>query len=181
MDASGLSVTFTGVVHLSTVVGLIPADTTPPIIVPHIAGTLGNNGWYRSNVTVSWSVSDPESGIASSTGCTSTTLTTDTAGATLTCSAKDGAGLTASVSVTIKIDKTAPTATVDVVTNGNGWANSSITVSFTGTDNLSGIDSCTAPITLTNQGAAQIVSGTCTDKAGNVSAPVTAYMQAIHR
>jgi hypothetical protein len=83
-------------------------DTTPPIITPQITGTLGNNGWYRSNVGVSWSVTDPESGIASSSGCTPTTLTTDTAGITLTCSATNGVGLSTSASVTIKIDKTPP-------------------------------------------------------------------------
>jgi len=85
-----------------------PIDTTPPVINPQITGTVGNNGWYRSSVTVSWNVTDPESGIASSTGCTPTTLTADTAGATLTCSATNGAGLSASVSVTIKIDQTPP-------------------------------------------------------------------------
>jgi len=84
------------------------ADTTPPLITPHIAGTLGDSGWYRSNVTLSWSVIDPESGIASSTGCGATALTADTGGVTLTCSATNGVGLSTSVPVTIKIDKTPP-------------------------------------------------------------------------
>jgi hypothetical protein len=57
---------------------------------------------------VNWSVNDPESGIASSTGCSSTSLTTDTTGVTLTCSATNGAGLSTSVPVTIKIDRTPP-------------------------------------------------------------------------
>jgi hypothetical protein len=86
----------------------IVTDTTPPVIVPQITGTLGNNGWYRSNVTVGWSVTDPESGIASSSDCVQTTLTTDTAGVTLTCTATNGAGLMASVPITMKIDQTAP-------------------------------------------------------------------------
>jgi len=84
------------------------SDTTPPIIVPEITGTLGNNGWYTSNVTVSWMVSDPESGIASSSGCATTSLTADTAGVTLQCSATNGAGLSASALRSIKIDTTAP-------------------------------------------------------------------------
>lgn len=150
-------------------------DTTPPVIVPQISGTPGNNGWYRSAVTVSWNVSDPESGIASSTGCGSTTLTTDTAGTPLTCSALNGAGLQSSVTVTIKIDQTPPVAFAHVAPapNANGWNNTSVTVSFTGTDNLSGIDFCSPPITLTNSGAGQTAIGTCFDKAGNASAPVT--------
>src|SRR5258708_27707238 len=80
IDAGGLSATFLNVSHLSIFVGLIPSvtDTTAPVIVPTITGTLGNNGWYRSNVSVSWSVTDPESGIASSVGCGPTSLTADT-------------------------------------------------------------------------------------------------------
>jgi YVTN family beta-propeller protein len=154
-------------------------DLTPPVIVPQLTGTLGNNGWYRSNVTVTWSVTDPESGIASSSGCGSTTLTTDTAGMTPRCSAMNGARLFSSVPVTIKIDKTPPVATATPVPapNGNGWNSTNVTVTFTGTDNVSGIDSCSAPVTLTNQGAGQTATGTCTDKAGNVSAPVTATMK----
>ena len=83
-------------------------DATSPVILPTIVGTPGTNGWYRNNVTVSWSVTDPQSGIATSSGCTATTLTTDTAGVTLTCSATNGAGLTTSVPVTVKIDRTPP-------------------------------------------------------------------------
>ena len=96
-------------------------DTTPPVIVPTITGTLGNNGWYTSDVTVSWNVSDPESGIASSTGSEPTTLTTDTPGTTLTCSATNGVGLTSSASVTIKIDKSAPHFDGISVDNGLLW------------------------------------------------------------
>jgi virginiamycin B lyase len=86
-------------------------DNTPPAITPQISGTRGNNGWYRGHVTVSWSVSDPESGIAASSGCNPVTLTTDTPGVTLTCSATNGAGLTNSISVTIKIDSSPPRIT----------------------------------------------------------------------
>ena len=93
-------------VPLSQVIG--GSDTTPPVIVPLVSGALGNNGWYTSTVIVNWNVTDPESGIASSSGCTPTTLTADTAGATLTCSATNGVGLSTSVSATVKIDKTPP-------------------------------------------------------------------------
>jgi hypothetical protein len=84
------------------------ADVTPPVIAPHVSGTLGNNGWYRSAVTVNWSVTDPESGISSSTGCAPANLTADTAKLTLTCSATNGVGLSTSVPITLKIDKTPP-------------------------------------------------------------------------
>jgi hypothetical protein len=86
-------------------------DNTPPLITPSIGGTLGNNGWYTSDVTVSWSVVDNESTITSSP-CTSTTIDEDTAGTTLTCSATSAGG-TASESVTIKRDATDPEVSLE--------------------------------------------------------------------
>jgi hypothetical protein len=86
----------------------IALDTTPPVITPSVSGTLGKNGWYTSGVNVFWSVTDPESGIASSTGCSTVTLSSNTAGTTITCSATNGGGLSGSASVTINIDQTAP-------------------------------------------------------------------------
>ena len=153
-----------------------PSDTTPPVITPSIVGTLGNNGWYVSDVTVSWTVADPESGIASSTGCGSTTINADTAGTTLTCSATNGAGLSNSASVTVKRDATAPTASASASPgpNANGWNNTDVTVSFSGADGLSGIDFCDSAVVLSSEAAGQSASGTCTDMAGNVSAPATA-------
>lgn len=86
-------------------------DTTPPVIAPTVTGTLGQNGWYTSNVTVSWSVTDAESAIDSSGGCATTTISADTAGTTLTCTATSAGG-TASASVTVKRDATAPNTTI---------------------------------------------------------------------
>jgi 6-phosphogluconolactonase (cycloisomerase 2 family) len=83
-------------------------DTTPPVIMPTVTGSQGQNGWYISGVAVSWSVTDPESSIASSSGCTAVALSTNTAGTTITCSATNGAGLSSFASVTIKIDQTQP-------------------------------------------------------------------------
>ena len=60
-----------------------PDDVNVTAIV--ITGTLGTNGWYTSNVTVNWIVT----GAANSSGCDAKTLTTDTTGTTLTCTASD--------------------------------------------------------------------------------------------
>jgi hypothetical protein len=154
-----------------------PPDSTPPVITPNVSGTLGNNGWYVSNVTVSWTVSDPESTITSQSGCGTTSITTDTAGQTLTCTATSAGG-TSSHSVTIKRDATKPTASASATANGGAytsgtWTNKTVTVSFTGTDNMSGIAGCTAAAVLSSDGANQSALGTCTDNAGNVSNSVT--------
>ena len=84
----------------------VPGDPTPPVVTPVISGTLGLQGWYVTNVTLSWSIVDPESIILETTGCDTTTLTADTLGTTRTCSATSDGG-TATVSKTIKLDKTA--------------------------------------------------------------------------
>jgi hypothetical protein len=145
-----------------------PSDTTPPVITPNVSGTLGNNGWYTSDVTVSWSVVDNESSISSSSGCDPVTINTDTAGQTLTCTATSAGG-TNSQSVIVKRDATAPmiSGSASPAPNGAGWNNSDVAVSFTCSDNLSGIASCGPNATLTGEGTGQSASGTAVDNAGN--------------
>ncbi|HEY6391022.1 MAG TPA: hypothetical protein VIX89_07080 [Bryobacteraceae bacterium] len=103
------------------------------------------------------------------------TLTAETAGTIITCTATNGAGLSRSVSATIKIDKTPPTAVASATPapNAAGWNNTNVTVAFAGTDALSGLAGCTAPVILSTEGTGLSASGTCTDNAGNVSAPAT--------
>ena len=122
-------------------VALAPAaarssSITPPSITLNVSGQAGDNGWYQSNVTVSWNVSDP-TGISSSSGCEPRTLTSDTDGTTLTCSASNNARppLSNSVSVTIKIDRTPPALSDVSETPGDGenvlrWRSTSRTDTF---------------------------------------------------
>ena len=93
-----LTVTYT--VSNTGVCAPAPSDTTSPSITPTISGTMGNNGWDVNDVIVSWVVSDPESAITSSIGCGPTTISADTSGTTLTCSATSAGG-TSSQSVKI--------------------------------------------------------------------------------
>ena len=83
-------------------------DTTPPVITPVVRGTAGEGGWYTSDVTVSWTVADPESPIQATSGCEAGAVAADTGGVTFTCTATSGGG-TASRSVTVKRDATPPT------------------------------------------------------------------------
>lgn len=229
---------------------LVPIDDTPPAILPTVTGTQGQNGWYTSDVNVSWSVSDSESAVSSKTGCDPTTVSADTAGVNFTCTAasdggqssntvsikrdatapattatapatwqktdvtvslnatdnlsgvaathytvdggseQTGTSLTisgegthpvtyrsvdqagnaeAANTVTVLIDKTLPTisAAADRAANVAGWYNAAVTVSFHCDDALSGVASCTAPVTLSGEGAQQSATGTAVDKAGN--------------
>ena len=154
--------------------GVSLIDQTAPTITPTVSGTLGNNGWYTSDVTVDWTVTDGESAISSTNGCDTTTITADTVGVTLTCEATSDGG-TASESVTLKRDATAPSISGNATppANSNGWNNTDVTVSFSGSDGTSGIASCPADVLLSSEGIGQTVSGNCTDLAGNTSAPAT--------
>ncbi len=143
-------------------------DTSAPVITPNVTGTLGTNGWYVSDVLVSWSVSDPGSGISSSTGCSAATLSSDTVGSTLTCSATNGAGLSSSASVTIKLDKSGPSAQLAVIAGNpgsNGWYVSDVTVDADGSDDVSGPVTCSADQVISAEGTT-LVSGSCTNDAG---------------
>lgn len=148
-----------------------PPDSTPPVITPTVNGTLGDNGWYVSDVAVSWTVVDAESAVTGQSGCGAQSITNDTAGVTLTCSATSAGG-TGRQTVTIKRDATAPTivGAPSPAPNGNGWNNGDVTVTFTCGDNLSGVASCGPDQTLTSDGANQAATGTVTDLAGNDAA-----------
>ena len=145
-------------------------DTTPPNITPTIQGPLGLNGWYRGDVFVFWSVNDPQSGITFTSGCGTSSITFDTNGTNITCSAGSAGGSTSST-VTIRRDTTPPSIFGNrfPFPNASGWNNSDVTVSFTCSDsgsNLAG--SGIAPTTLTLEGAGQMVTRSCSDHAGNV-------------
>jgi hypothetical protein len=83
-------------------------DLTPPVIRATLTGTLGANGWYRSNVSVSWDVQDLQSPVASQTGCGPATVIADTVGTTFTCRATSGGG-TATASAVVMRDTKKPT------------------------------------------------------------------------
>lgn len=143
----------------------ISADPTPPVISPVVAGTLGNNGWYTSTVTVNWSVVDNESAISAQTGCAQVSLSTDISGQTITCTASSSGG-TAAQTVTIKRDATAPTSN-PVVSPNPVFQNGSASVAANASDNLSGLDAVNCNTVSTSALGPQSVSCTATDKAGN--------------
>jgi hypothetical protein len=147
-------------------------DLTPPRVSASVDGTLGNNGWYVSDVSVDWSASDPDSVINSQVGCGATVFTGDAGGQTSTCAATSDGGTTFN-EVSIDRDTTPPTITpVRVGTLGNnGWYTSEVSLSFDCTDATSGIDACTpaGPVVLSANGANPPVAANATDRAGNRS------------
>jgi probable HAF family extracellular repeat protein len=145
---------------------LTPISGAVPTITPELNGPLGSNGWYVGDVSLNWTVSSMLP-ITSTVGCRSKTYTANTRGTKDTCTGTNTAGPN-SDSVTIKIDTTPPTAKLKVTPSPNaaGWNKAAVTVSFTGTDLVSGISSCTAPLVLSGEGAGQFVTGSCINNAG---------------
>jgi hypothetical protein len=169
--ARGAAVVAAAVVVLLATPGAALAD---PQITLTIYGTVGSNGWYRSNVTLNWTVSGAEN----STGCDAKTLTADTTGTTLTCTASSDAGATVvSKSKTIKLDKTPPavSAAASRGTDANGWYNHALTVGFAGTDATSGIAACSSGSYAGPDNPSASVSGSCTDFAGNSGAAALSF------
>ena len=163
-------------VRIITGVAKGQAAKTPPVITSSISGTVGANGWYTSDVSVTWLVAYNGATPPTKTGCDATLIASDTTAQTFTCTATDEGGTT-SKSVTIKRDATPPTAAtlVSPFPNSSGWNRTPVAVHFTGTDATSGIASCTPDVSVTIDGESQSSSsGTCADSAGNVSTPVRA-------
>lgn len=161
---------FRRLVYLCAVVGMLVlapgAVATPPEITVTISGTLGSNGWYTSNVTVKWQVA----GESGSSGCETITLSTDTPGTKITCTAQSGDDETTK-STTIRLDKTLPAlvTTPERAPDANGWYNRPLTVAFSGTDAASGVASCSSSRYGGPDTATGVVGGSCTDNAGNVA------------
>ncbi len=161
-------------------------DTTAPLLSGAPQGTANDDGWYRDDVTVKWTASDPESGIP--TPPADTKITAEGKGLTSTTSVKNGAGLetTATSTPAVNIDRTAPTTGISGTSND--WVNGAVNVTLSpSTNDLSGIASTTYTInggtpqsgtsfSLANEGT-HTVSYFSTDKAGNAEEAKTATIK----
>jgi hypothetical protein len=139
-----------------------------PSITPVVQGTAGVNGWFRSNVTVNWQISPLPS---SSTGCDAVTLTADTTGRAVTCTASWSDGTSITVRKVVRIDRGAPAVSPapDRGPDANGWYNHPLGVTFVGSDPVSGVASCGRILYVGPDNRSASVNGSCTDQAGNVA------------
>lgn len=147
-------------------------DTTAPTAAPAFVET-SSNGWYREDVTVVWNWSDDDTGTGINPAACPTTSKSSGAGAdvkvTATCT--DRAGNTAEKTVNLKIDKTPPVIALATrpPANANGWHTTAVTITWTCTDELSGVVSAGVSATLGRDGGGQTAYGRCADNAGNTA------------
>jgi hypothetical protein len=160
-------------------------DVTAPLLSGAPTTQPNANGYYKGDVTIHWTASDPESGIPAAPA--DTTITGEGNGLTSSQTVKNGAGLatTAISSPAVNIDRTAPTTSLSGVSNA--WVNGAVAVSLSATDKLSGVDTTTYSVdggtpqsgssfTLSTDGE-HTITYLSTDKAGNAEAPQTAHVK----
>lgn len=160
-------------------VGLTNFDSTPPVITSNVVGILGNNGWYVSDVTVSFTCTDEAggSGLATNT-VAGATLTADGAGQSVTNTGQcnDNAGNVA-IPVTVNglnLDKTPPTLN-PVVSPNPVLLGAAASVTSGTTDGVSGLASESCGVLDTSSLGSQSVICTATDNAGNVTSATVNY------
>jgi hypothetical protein len=147
---------------------VVGVDNDPPTIKATPSPLPNAAGWNNSAVTVTFTCNDVTSGVAS---CPPPQTVTTEGSQVISGTATDNAGNTASTSITVKVDETPPTiaASASPAANSNGWNNSTVTVTFSCADSLSGVATCPSPVTTSTEAANQLLSGTATDVAGNTA------------
>lgn len=151
--------------------------TAPTVGYTSASGTPGNNGWYTSDVTATFTATDATSGPATATQ-TVTSSGEASAVVVLSPSFTDNAGNTTAAGAarqSFKIDKTAPAVSYaganPAAPNANGWYNTDVVATFSGSDLTSGLLS-PANQTVTSSGEGtdvRVQSPAFEDMAGNVT------------
>lgn len=163
-------------------------DVTPPVSSAGVDPAPTTYGWNNTDADVTISAVDEEGGsgvkeiVYTLGGATTGTGVVPGNSADIAVSiegtttveyfARDNAGNEETPKILeVKIDKTPPDidGSGDPPPNAYGWNNTDVIVTFTGSDGLSGIDTVTAPVVLTDEGANQEVVGTAVDRAGNTA------------
>jgi hypothetical protein len=150
-------------------------DPSAPTIGSSVVGTLGLNGWYTSDVALTWIVEEPQSPSSLvKAGCVDQSITADQTETSYSCSATSVGGSSGPVSVVIKRDASAPTVAgaPSTAPNAAGWYRTAVNLDWTCADvGPSGLaDSCPATTTLEGEGRNQVGSlGPISDNAGNTT------------
>jgi len=120
-------------------------DTTPPEVRPVLTGRRGDAGWFTGDVTVAWTVEDPESPVTPGPGCDGTVIRDDTAGRALTCTATSAGGETTG-RVEVRRDTAPPRIAVETPAPGGVYrVGDRLTLQYLCEDDTSGVTECAGP------------------------------------
>ncbi len=149
-------------------------DNIAPTVTHTVNPDANADGWNNATVTVHFTAKDDDGGsgvdVTSVTGDVTVSAETAATGQVVKGEAYDLAGNKGTDSVTVKLDKTAPTISGAIVSGtkgANGWYTGPVMVRFTCSDALSDIATCPADVVLNVGGADQSATGKAVDKAGN--------------
>jgi RHS repeat-associated protein len=148
-------------------------DKSVPSIVEVITPLVNAVGWHNSDISINYRCEDTLSGMAYCPPLRQ--INTEGAAQNITSSASDMAGNINQSVVTINLDKTSPTIEkqLSIQPNTSGWHNSEVVISYTCTDELSGVELCPVSETINTDGEAQAIEVNVSDKAGNSHQLVT--------
>lgn len=88
-----------------------PVDPSAPSITYNLCAQPNEAGWNRSAAKIWWQIDDEDSGIKSTKGCGSVVVSRTR---TVTCTAVNGGGVSASAGALVNLDTSRPTAKVSV-------------------------------------------------------------------
>ena len=143
-------------------------DGTPPEIQVSVTGdTYNGSGWFVSDVTVEWTVEDPETEVTGISGCDLLVVTVDGIHS-FTCEGTSPGG-TSTLTEEVMRDTQPPSVTVDrqPPANAHGWNNTDVIVTHNCEDAGSGIADCPEQQTVSHEGLQILTPGTARDVAGH--------------
>jgi hypothetical protein len=157
-------------------------DPSPPTVTYTLTPATpdGENGWYRGDVDLVWTVSEPDSpSTLSKAGCVDQHIVADQTEQTYSCAATSAGGTSATVTVAVKRDGTAPTGVTFVGGPADGGVYFPNSVppagTCTATDATSDLAGCAVTGYSTVLGSHQLTA-TATDNAGNSATATSNYL-----
>ena len=148
----------------------ISLDKTAPTVAASADRAPDAAGWYRDDVTVRFVCGDTLSGVDR---CPAAQVLGEGRGQSASGTASDAAGNAASASASgIDVDKTAPVLSGEATPGPNaaGWNAGDVTVAWTCSDALSGLDGdCPASQVVRGEGSDLSASASVRDRAGNAA------------
>jgi hypothetical protein len=157
----------------------VKVDMTPPTAAETLTPAANAAGWNNTDVTLTGNWTDALSGL-DPLNCPASVTSSGEGDLPLSLACADQAGNSASLTYTVKVDKTKPTITLNGIANGGVYPLGAVpAASCSASDALSGVDAAGCALTVTgglaNGVGAFNFTATATDVAGNTETVTGSY------